>query len=237
MFDAVFRSLSSGDSAVPAIGMQAIPDQLASRLPPGTVSLGTAVTSVGGSDSRPQVSTSHGTVTARAVVVATDGPSASTLLGLPDPGSKPASALWFSTEAPPIAGRTLLLDGEGSGPAANVAVMSNVAPLYAPAGRALVVAACPGRLEQDLEAGVRRQLTGWFGAAVQGWELLQTHRIAHGQPLARPPFHPKQRVRLGAGRYAAGDHRDTPSIQGALFSGRRCGETVAADLNPSFSTQ
>ena len=136
-----------------------------------------------------------------------------------------------------------MLDGEGSGPATNVAVMSNVAPLYAPAGRALVVAACPGRLDDDLEGAVRRQLTGWFGAAVDAWELLHIHRIAHGQPLARPPFHPKRRVRIGPGRYAAGDHRDTPSIQGALFSGRRCGEAVAADLSggptqpTSFSTQ
>ena len=135
-----------------------------------------------------------------------------------------------------------MLDGEGSGPAANVAVMSNVAPLYAPAGRALVVAACPGHLDDDLEGVARRQLTRWFGAAVDVWSL-HIHRIAHGQPLARPPFHPKRPVRIGPGRYAAGDHRDTPSIQGALFSGRRCGEAVAADLNggpqhdPSFSTQ
>ena len=39
------------------------------------------------------------------------------------------------------------------------------------------------------------------------------------------------RVRcLGEGRYVAGDHRDTPSIQGAMFSGRRCGAAVVADL-------
>ena len=30
--------------------------------------------------------------------------------------------------------------------------------------------------------------------------------------------------------YVAGDHRDTASIQGALYSGRRCGEAVLADL-------
>ena len=37
-------------------------------------------------------------------------------------------------------------------------------------------------------------------------------------------------VRLGHGCYVAGDHRDTPSIQGAMFSGRRCGTAVVADL-------
>jgi hypothetical protein len=40
----------------------------------------------------------------------------------------------------------------------------------------------------------------------------------------------KRRVRLGGGRYVCGDHRDTASIQGALFSGRRTGESVVADL-------
>ncbi|MEM8745523.1 MAG: oxidoreductase, partial [Actinomycetota bacterium] len=28
------------------------------------------------------------------------------------------------------------------------------------------------------------------------------------------------------GTVVSGDHRDTASIQGALFSGRRCGETL-----------
>ncbi len=42
MFDVIFRMLADGDSAVPAAGMQAIPEQLADRLPDGTVHLGCA---------------------------------------------------------------------------------------------------------------------------------------------------------------------------------------------------
>ena len=37
MFDVIFRMLADGDSAVPAAGMQAIPDQLAGRLPEGSI--------------------------------------------------------------------------------------------------------------------------------------------------------------------------------------------------------
>ncbi|MDQ6696668.1 MAG: FAD-dependent oxidoreductase [Actinomycetota bacterium] len=226
MFDVVFRSLSEGDSAVPAAGMQAIPDQLAAALPPEAVHLQAAVDSISGTT----VTTDTGSVTGRAVVVATDGPTAAELTNLPDPGSKSVSALWFAADEAPIEGRTLLLDGEASGPVANVAVMSNVAPGYAPDGRALVVAAAPGTLAADLERSARSQLGAWFGGAVDRWDLLRVDRIVHGQPLARPPFHPKQTVRLGNARYVTGDHRDTPSIQGALFSGRRCGEAVVADL-------
>ncbi|MFM7871794.1 MAG: FAD-dependent oxidoreductase [Actinomycetota bacterium] len=31
---------------------------------------------------------------------------------------------------------------------------------------------------------------------------------------------------LGEGLFVCGDHRDTASIQGALYSGRRCAEAV-----------
>ena len=45
----------------------------------------------------------------------------------------------------------VVLDGTGRGPVLNVAVMSNVAPTYAPPGRHLVVAALPGRVDGDLD--------------------------------------------------------------------------------------
>ena len=39
MFDTIFRTLSEGDAAVPAVGMGAIPRQMAARLDPGWVHL------------------------------------------------------------------------------------------------------------------------------------------------------------------------------------------------------
>ena len=43
MFDVILQSLFSGDATVPAQGMGAIPEQLASHLPPGMVHLHTTV--------------------------------------------------------------------------------------------------------------------------------------------------------------------------------------------------
>ena len=131
-----------------------------------------------------------------------------------------------------LAGPRLVLDGDASGPVRNLAVMSEVAPSYAPPGRASVVAAVPGpdALAGDLPVTVRRQLRGWFGAEVDGWDLLRVDVIPHGQPDQRPPLHPRQRVSLGDGLFVCGDHRDTASIQGALFSGRRTGAAVLAGL-------
>lgn len=227
MFDTIFRTLAEGDAAVPADGMGAIPAQLAAGLRPETVRLGQRVNQVDGTT---VWTVDGGKVAARAVVVATEGPQAAKLLGLPPVASKPAGAAWFAADRPPFKHRLIALDGDGSGPVANVAVMSNVAPSYAPAGQALVVAALPGVDRGDLEAAARTQLTGWFGSQVDGWRCLRTYSIPHGQPGGAPPLHPKQRVSLGAGRFVCGDHRDTPSIQGALFSGRRCGEAVLSAL-------
>ena len=221
MFDVIFRMLSDGDSAVPAAGMQAIPEQMAAALPAGTIELGVAARAV-----RPGgVDTDAGTIDAAAVVVACEGPAAAALLGLEPVGSKTAGAVWFSAPTPPADDRLVFLDGDG-GPALNVAIMSNVAPAYAPPGRATVVAAMPGLIDGDLEALARRTLRTWWGGQVDGWEVLAVHRIPHGQPERGVPLHPKLPVQLGDGLFVCGDHRDTASIQGAMYSGRRCAESI-----------
>ena len=56
------------------------------------------------------------------------------------------------------------------------------------------------------------------------------HHDEHGQPRQRPPFNPKRRVRLEDGRFVCGDHRDTASIQGAMYSGRRCALAIADEI-------
>jgi phytoene dehydrogenase-like protein len=224
MFDTIFATLARGDAAVPAAGMQAIPMQLAARLEPARLHLGRSVDAV----TAGAVQVAGATVRADAVVVATEGPTAGRLLGLRAVGSQPVTCVWFSATHPPVRDRLIVLDGSGAGPALNVAVLTNVAPSYGPGGAALIAASCPGVADPDLEPAVRRQLRGWWGDGVDGWRHLRTDAIAHGQPSQRPPFSPKRRVSLGGGLFVCGDHRDTASIQGALFSGRRCAEAVLA---------
>ena len=224
MFDVILRSMSEGDVGVPAAGMGAIPRQLAATMPSDRIVLGTAVARVAPREVH-LVDGRH--ITADVVVVATDGPQAAGLLGLPAVGSKAAGCVWFAADRAPVDDKLVVLDSIGTGPVANVAVLSNVAPSYAPQGQALIAAAMPGVSIGDLETVARAQLRGWWGAQVDGWRHLRTDRIPHGQPAGSPPFHPKKRVSLGSGLYVCGDHRDTASIQGALYSGRRCGEAVA----------
>jgi hypothetical protein len=225
--DVILHSLIEGDVAVPALGMGAIPDQLSARLPDGVVHCGTEVVVVAPRG----VSVADGrTISAKAVVVSVEGPRAAPLLGLPTVDSNPASCVWFAADAAPIPDRYIVLDGTGTGPALNIAIMSNVAPEYAPPGSGLIAAACPGVDDPDIEPAVRAQLRRMWGTGVDDWRHLRTDAIAHGQPRQHPPFSPKQRVDLGDGLFVCGDHRDTASIQGALYSGRRCGEAVVTSL-------
>jgi predicted NAD/FAD-dependent oxidoreductase len=88
----------------------------------------------------------------------------------------------------------------------------------------------PGVVEGQLDDVARRTFREWWGPSVDSWEVIQHYRIAHGQPRQTPPFGPKQSIRTRQGVYVCGDHRDTGSIQGALFSGRRCAEAVLSDI-------
>ena len=59
---------------------------------------------------------------------------------------------------------------------------------------------------------------------------LHTAEVPRALP-ALPAASPLRRdVALGDGLFVAGDHRDTPSQQGALVSGRRAAEAVLAHL-------
>lgn len=233
-FAFVFRMLSEGDTALPAAGMGAIPAQLAADLPAGTVRTGARVRGLGSSR---LVLEDGEVIEASAVVVATEGPQAARLLnGLQAPSSRGVSCLYFAASSAPIDEPILVLDGERSGPVNNLCVPSVVAPSYAPEGAVLVSASVlpsddPGD-DAALEAAVRAQLRGWFGTAVDGWRLLRIYRIAHAQPGQAPPAlaQPERPVRLRRGLYVCGDHRDNASINGAMTSGRRAAEAVAADL-------
>ncbi|MBM3827450.1 MAG: FAD-dependent oxidoreductase [Actinobacteria bacterium] len=226
MFDVVFRMLSQGDAAVPAQGMGAIPAQLAGRIDARSIHLSTPVTAI--HSDGVEVAGRH--IDARAVLVATEGPAAASLLGLPAVRSRSVSCVYFAADEAPSASRYIILDGSAAGPALNIAVMSNISGCYAPAGRHLIAAAVPGPLQDGLEATVREQMARMFGPRARSWTHLRTYRIAHGQPDQSPPFSPKKRVRLRDNIFVAGDHRDTASIQGALFSGRRAADAVYAHL-------
>jgi len=231
MLQFVFRMFSAGDAALPAAGMGAIPGQLAALLPRERIRLRTEVVRI----ERMTVTLASGErLPARSIVLATEGPAAARLIeGLDAPSSRGVTCLYFAAEKPPIDEPVLVLDAERRGPVNNLCVPSSVVSSYAPPGASLISAAVLGTPDaDDAELGrqVRRQLEGWFGAEVNRWEHLQTYRISHALPAIEPRWTPgpDRPVEARPGVYLCGDHRENPSIQGAMASGRRAAECIVA---------
>lgn len=236
VFSLFWRSFARGDLTLPARGIGAVPAQLAGRLPDGTLHLGTPVTEVVAGPRGPAVRTAHGTVRAGAVIVATEGGDASALLGadrLPTPRRFALTTSYHVTDEPPTQQppRPLLhLDGAG-GPVVNTMVLTAAVPSYSPDARHLVASTVLGA-EPLPDATLRRELARIWGTATDRWDALGTVRIPHALPAATVPTPPGLRrpVDLGGGVFVAGDHRDTPSVQGALVSGRRAAAAALAHL-------
>ncbi|GAA0657218.1 NAD(P)/FAD-dependent oxidoreductase [Kitasatospora atroaurantiaca] len=235
--DLVLRSYARGRLCLPATGIAAVPAQLAEGLPPGTVRLGVQVSAI----SADGVDTSaHGRVAARAVVLATDAQSAATLLpGLRQPDFHPVTTYYHAAGRSPLGEPVLLLDADRPGGHAVVShslVLSEVDASYAPPGRALVATTVLGRrsFEPGGPAGyeplVRRRLAELYGTATSGWEFLSVRHVPDAVPAMPPPHNFRRSVRVLAGLYVCGDHRDTSTVQGALVSGRRAAEAVLRDL-------
>jgi phytoene dehydrogenase-like protein len=233
MLEFVFRMFSQGRAALPAGGIGAISEQLAGRLAPGTLRLNAPVESI--AEGHVQLAGGE-RVAAGAVVLATEAPETARLMpGLNAPGYHGVACLYFAADRAPVAKPILILDGEGQGPIDTLCVPSAVAPTYAPAGKALISASVvggDGADERELEIAARAQLASWFGAEVQGWRHLRTYRIRRALPSRRTLEPVALPVRRRPSLYFCGDHRDSPSLQGALSSGRRAAAAVLEDWGP-----
>jgi glycine/D-amino acid oxidase-like deaminating enzyme len=231
------RMFVLGAPGVPAQGIGAVPAQLAAAAERSgaEVRLRRTVTGLGIRGDAVEVAVEGApALRARATVVAVGPAAVSELLDVPRPATKGLQTWWFAADAAPSASALLAVDGRRRGPVVNTVVMSNAAPSYAPPGRHLVEATCllpasersdPGARERE----VRRQLGEIWGADAHSWSLLRRDDIVDALPVQPPPLRVTSPARVGPRIYAAGDHRDTASIQGALVSGERAARAVLAD--------
>ena len=167
---------------------------------------------------------------ADAVVVATDPGTAAALL----PGVEAAAPRQVTTHfhvlpSSPWA-EPLIVLGEPGGRLVNSVVVSDAQPAYSPDGRALVASSTLGPTR---EADVRDEIARAHDVSPSDLEHLTTVTVTGAQPAALPPLQLRRPVDLGDGVYVCGDHRDTPSIQGAMASGARTARAVLRALRPS----
>lgn len=229
LMEIFFRCFASGSAALPSGGMGSMADQLAARLKPGTVHLEHRVAEIRPDGIRLEDGDWNG---AAAVVVATEEREACRLLGTEPPSDgRTTSCVYFDAPEEDLSGRLLVLAPPGEGPVNELAVPSSVADGYAPRGRSLVSASAVGAQagRDDLLEAVTAQLAGWFGPRTVGrWRHLATRRVEYALPDFVPGRFEKGglRPRLDSGVFVCGDHRESPSIQGALVSGRKAAEAV-----------
>ncbi|MFF8360048.1 NAD(P)/FAD-dependent oxidoreductase [Streptomyces chartreusis] len=231
--DLALRAFASGRLCVPEGGAEALPELLARSLPPGTVHTGVRVTSI----ATTSVTTAeHGEIRCRAVLLATDARTAAELLpGLRVPDFHPVTVVHHTTDEPPTTGASLLLDADRGGPVAHTALISQVDPTRAPAGRALISSTVLGTPPPDIDTAVRMHLSRLYGTSTSRWETLAVHHTPEAVPAMRPPHDLRRPVRLLAGLYVCGDHRDTSTVQGALHSAHRAAAAILADLGSAGS--
>lgn len=232
-FEYVFRMFAEGEAALPANGMQAIPEQLAEVLPPSSFQFNRRVVKI---DDKVVTFEDGEAVRPESIVVAVDGPEASRLLDFEKPVvSRECICYYFSSKEPPVKEPLLVLSGSTRGPINNLAVLDVVQPSYAPKGESLIsvtIVGNPSRDERTLRKMVLGQLKRWFGLIVQEWRMVELYRIPNALPVIYPMDKAKP-ARIRPGVYVAGDHRATPSIQGAMESGRHAAESLLADMHTS----
>lgn len=246
--EAFLRPFFSGEVAVPADGMAAIPRQLTDRLTRGSVALQHTVETLHPGGAR---LSSGEAIDARVVVVATESSAADRLVApwrssdttrFSD-GWQHARCLYFAADRPPDERLLLMICGDGTtGPISHLATISNVAPEYAPRGRSLIAVSIVGPdvertgSQQTLPA-VRTQLRGWFGEAADRWTHLRTYEIPYALPaLDTEAGQAATRSVEPLGSEApivCGDHREATSIQGAMHSGIRAAAAVERRLGGS----
>lgn len=233
VFEFLFRMFSQGPIALPASGMRAIPDQLASFIPEGSIQTNAPVVSV--KDNHVLLRSGQ-CLESQAVVVATNGSQAAKLInGSQSPTYQQATCLYFVAQKTPVKGPYLVLNGEAQGLINHLCVLSEVAPSYAPPGQSLIsvtVLNQPTPDSEETEKSVRAHLVEWFGSAVQDWRLLRIYHIAHALPLQIAALH-RSKPQHSAGSdnvFLCGDYRESATHHGALLSGRHTAEDVIATL-------
>ncbi|GEP41023.1 protoporphyrinogen/coproporphyrinogen oxidase [Brevifollis gellanilyticus] len=234
MFFFLYAMFRNGGATIPAHGIQAIPDQLAVALPPGSLKLNTPVTSV----RKNEITLETGEIIrADHIVLAVSEDVAHRLL--PDTGvEKPkpgrsTTCLYFSTDQALPSESILYLDGDNRGPVNNACVLTNASPKLAPKGQHLISTSIVGApSSNELEDVVREQMTRWFGPGARQWKHLRTYQIRNAQPESRQLVLGDSALStvLEPGLYRCGDYVEDVSINGALISGRKAAEAVLGSM-------
>ncbi|MDE2393594.1 MAG: FAD-dependent oxidoreductase [Cytophagales bacterium] len=204
-----------GNAAIPAGGMQAIPDQMASHLPAEKVKLNQEIIAI----SAKSITLKSGEIIeGDAVILAVDLPIAAKILGVQTPETLASKTVYFSAKKTEKEPALLRLVGEQH--LLHFTCLTDVNPELAPKGKALYSAtSLQGSSEKEVKEALEKQLPGIKLTLIQSFDI----------PHSLQKVEAYETVKNAAnGIVLAGDYLEFPSLQGALFSGRKAAEEILA---------
>jgi phytoene dehydrogenase-like protein len=204
-----------GNAAIPSGGMQAIPDQMASSLPTGKLKLNQEIVAI----SPTSVTLKSGEIIeGDAVILAVDLPVAAKILGVQTPQTLASRTFYFSAKKTETEPALLRLVGEQH--LLHYTCLSDVNPGLAPAGKALYSAtSLQSSTEKDVKEALEKQLPGQKLTFIHSFDI----------PHSLQKVDDYEAVKNAAnGIVLAGDYLEFPSLQGALYSGRKAAEEILA---------
>lgn len=232
MFDYVFKMFSENDTAVPSLGMEEIPKQLAAALPQESLITSARVNKIDGQE---VILEDGSTFSAPHIILATQASGLVKEYASINTKYQSTTHLHFVVKDDPIKKPMIALNTSEKRLANNICTISNVAEGYAPNGEHLLsisVVGDTGLKESELPKAIQKELQAWFGKATLDWEHLHTKKVDYALPNQQNVLHqaPENQYTLRDGLYACGDFQANGSINASMMQGRKVAENVGKKL-------
>ncbi|MFM1820360.1 MAG: Protoporphyrinogen oxidase [Bacteroidota bacterium] len=204
-----------GNAAIPAGGMQAIPDQMASWLPIEKLKLNQEITAL---DSKSITLKSGEVIDGEAVILAVDLPVVAKLLKSDFSGTLSSKTFYFSAKTSVKQPALLRIVGEEH--LLHFTCLTDVNPGLAPKGKSLYSAtSLTESSEKEVKAALEKQLPGQKLTFIASFDIPHSLQLVDDYEAIK---------KSSNGIVLAGDYLEFPSLQGALYSGRKAAEEILA---------
>jgi len=224
MFDFVMKQFSTGDAAIPELGMEEIPKQLAALLPENSIQLNTKVRAI---ENKTIYLENGSQIDSDIILIATEAIGlAGNYIAQQKQQSHSVTTVYFeATKAPTNQAVVILNASENKKWVNNLTVMSNISNKYAPDGKMLLSISYNGipEIEDTIVAeNMKAELKQWYGNLVDDWKMLKTYRIQYALPNQDSVSDELTitDMKINDNIFICGDHLMNGSINAAMKSGR-----------------
>lgn len=230
MFDFVMKMFSDGDVAIPALGMEEIPKQLASQLPESSIQYYKKVSKI---VQNTLILEDGTTFEANQIVIATNA-NELTKQFLPNQKTtaQQVTNVYFEARIAPTKKAIVVLNASSTKKwVNNLTVLSNVSKMYAPPEKVLVSISYNGLApieDFELAENMKKELEQWYGKQVQDWKMIKTYRIDYALPIQDSVKNELSisEIKISDTLFICGDYLLNGSVNAAFKTGRLVAEAM-----------